>query len=113
MEWRWFYLGGAFLLGILLWWLRTRIRYRITADHLKVTLFGLCLRRIRLTDIESVSKRRTSWAEHWWNTWRPWRRRLVIRRRSGLFRNFVITPKRRYEFRATLEKAVKEANAGA
>jgi hypothetical protein len=106
---KWLSLGGAFLLMGLIFWLRTQLRYRITDKHLKVLLFGLPLRRVRLTNIEHVGKRRTGWGEHWWNTWRPFRRKLVIRRRRGLFKDFIITPPFRYEFKTELERAIESA----
>ena len=81
--------------------------YRITQSHLEVTWLGVPLRKIHLSDIESVSKRRRRWAENWRNTWRPRHRRLVIRRKTGLFKEFVITPAYRYEFRNRLESAIE------
>ena len=81
--------------------------YRITQNHLEVTWLGILIRKIRLSDIESVSKRQRRWSENWRNTWRPRHRRLVIRRKTGLFKEFVITPVYRYEFRNRLEAAVE------
>ncbi len=91
-------------------WLRTKFRYRISGTHFEVTLWGLRVRRIALRDIEQVSVRHRRWAEQWWNTWRPARRRLLIRRRRGLCRNIIITPERRYEFKAELERAMLAAS---
>jgi hypothetical protein len=99
------------MVGILMFVaLMSRVRYRIGSRHIKVILFGLVLRRVSLSNIESVSKRRAEGlAEHWWSTVRPKHRMLVLRRRKGLFRNFVITPKNRYIFKADLERAVDRA----
>jgi hypothetical protein len=99
------------LVGILLFiWLMTRIRYRIGSRHVKVLLFGVCVRRIKLASIESVSKRRgPGWTERWWSTPRPKHRALVLRRSRGLCRNFEITPKNRYIFRAGLERALRRS----
>jgi hypothetical protein len=105
---------GLFLLLFLLLWLIRQIRYEITPRNLQVTLFGLCLRRLPLAQIETVSKRRSDgWAENWWNTTRPGHRALFIRRRRGLIRNFVITPRNRYMFRAELLRAVEEEREAA
>jgi hypothetical protein len=90
-------------LGVLL---TLRLRYVITGRHLKVTLFGFCLRRISLSDIECVSKRQSNRAEKWHNTLRPSHRVLVVRRRRGWFKDFVITPKNRYVFKTELEGAI-------
>src|SRR2546429_6606696 len=92
--------GGLFILLVL------QLRYRVTQRHLQVTLFGLCLRRVKLSDIEHVSKRQANWAEKWYNTLRPAHRVLVVRRRRGWFKDFVLTPKNRYVFKTELERAV-------
>jgi uncharacterized protein (UPF0248 family) len=83
-----------------------RVRYAVTSTHLRVTLFGLCLRRIRLSDIERISKRQSGLAEKWYNSLHPAHRILVIRRRRGLLKEFIITPKNRYTFKAELERAM-------
>ncbi|MBI4658834.1 MAG: hypothetical protein HY735_08325 [Verrucomicrobia bacterium] len=105
---------GLLLLGFLVTWLVTCIRYHITPRHFKITLFGICLRRIPLGDIESVTKRHpVGWSENWWNTFHPSHRMLVIRRHRGLFRSIVITPRNRYVFKTNLEKAIQGLNAPA
>jgi len=90
-------------LGVLL---ALQLRYVITDRHLKVTLFGVSLRRINLSDIECVSKRRSGLAERWHNTLRPSHRVIVVRRRRGWFKDFVVTPKNRYVFKTELELAM-------
>lgn len=97
---------GLFILGVLLVWVLAQIDYRITETHLEVTLLGMRLRRIRLADIRYVNRRRTGLCERWPNTLFPGRRVLVIHRRSGLLKNFVITPRNRYIFKAALERAL-------
>jgi hypothetical protein len=96
---------------LVLLWLPTAVNYRITAKHLKITFLGIPVRRIRLTNIEHVSKHHVRWAEQWWNTWRPFRRRLLIRRHKGLVKNIVITPQYRYEFKSELERAIQRIQA--
>jgi uncharacterized protein (UPF0248 family) len=102
---------GCFLVCGLAVALLLRVRYAITDNHLKVTLFGLRLRRIRLSDIERVSKRQSGPAEKWHNTLKPSHRILVIRRRRGLLKEFIITPRNRYTFKAELERAVARLSA--
>jgi hypothetical protein len=95
-------------------WLMTCLRYHISRRHLKITLFGVCLRRVALADIHYVTKRRPDgWTEHWWNTIRPNHRMLVIRRYRGLCRNLVITPRNRYVFKSDLERAIKKSDPAA
>jgi hypothetical protein len=108
-----FVLLGAVALAGLLGALASQLRYVLTGRHLKVTLFGLCLRRIRLADIDSVSKRQAHWAEKWYSTLKPSHRILVIRRRRGWFKDFIITPKNRYVFKAELEQALAKLKAAA
>ena len=106
-----FVLLGAVVTAGLLGALASRLRYVLTARHLKVTLFGLCLRRIRLADIDCVSKRQAHWAEKWYNTLKPSHRMLVVRRRRGWFKDFIITPRNRYVFKAELEQALARLRA--
>jgi hypothetical protein len=90
--------------------LMTRIRYRVGSRHVKVLLFGVCIRRLALRNIESVSKRPGSGlAERWHSTMRPKHRMLVLRKKRGLFKNFIITPKNRYVFRTDVERALRRA----
>ena len=100
---------GLLLFSFICAWLITFLRYHVSPRHLKITWLGICLRRIRLEKIQSVSKRRpTGWAENWCNTFRPGHRRLVIRRVRGLRRSIMITPTNRYIFKTALEKAIAQ-----
>lgn len=96
---------GLVLIVLFLVWARTRIEYRIGERHLKMALFGVVVRRIRLADIDRIGKRRIGWSENWGNTFRPSHRRLVIHRTRGLFRYVQVTPLNRYIFRRELEMA--------
>ena len=94
-------------LCLLLVWLVSKIYYRITHTHLEVRLFGVCLRRIELTDIKRITKNPQGAGEQWVNTiFNFHKRRLVILRRSGIFKNFIISPKHRYAFKAELKKRI-------
>lgn len=89
---------------------KQHMSYQIGRDALRVRLGKLVLRRIRFDDIDRVSKPhselRWSQTENWRNTFDDSRRLLVVHRRSGMFRRFVITPKHRYEFRRQLRAAI-------
>lgn len=101
---------GALVAFLIAMGLVTRIRYRVGSSHVKVLLFGMCLRRIALSNIDSISKRRgDGWAEHWRSTSRAKHRMLVIRKKRGLLRNFIITPKNRYIFKTEVERAMRRA----
>ena len=84
---------GLFAFTLLLIWLRTQLRYRIGTRSLRVTLFGLSVRRIALVDIRYISKRRPRWGENWWNTLRPAHRVLTIQRQSGWFKTSSLLPR--------------------
>ncbi|MDB6038431.1 MAG: hypothetical protein JWM99_2272 [Verrucomicrobiales bacterium] len=101
-----------FILGVLgfvtlLIWLSSHVHYRIGSKHLKVLLFGICVRRIALDEIRDLSKRDPGrFAERWYNTFHLSHRLLVVKRTKGLRKNFVITPSHRYVFMADLQTAV-------
>ena len=80
------------------------IAYRITEDALEVLILGRVIRRIRLADIEEVHRRGALIHENWsslkfWNS-------VTVRRRSGWFRNFVISPDDPDRFAARLQDAL-------
>ena len=104
-------LAGCSLGYLVLIALALRLRYVVTDTHLEVRLFGLPVRRLRLTNIDRVSKRQSRRAERWVNTLRPSHRILVIRRRTGWLREFIITPTNRYVFRTELERAIATLRA--
>ena len=96
-------------LWLLVAWVTSRVSYRVGGTYLRIKLFGICVRRVPLTDIRSISARRPrrgEWAEQWWCTVRPHRRFLTLKRRRGWPRRLVITPLQRYVFRAELEEAI-------
>jgi len=66
------------------------IAYRITPEALEVLILGKVARRIRLDDIEEVHRRGALLHENWsgprfWNA-------VIVRRRTGLVRNVLISP---------------------
>ncbi len=101
------------LLALFLIWLTSRFRYRITATHVEVLLFGICVRKVSFGNIERVSKRPPTFSENWCNTLKPGTRRLVIHRRKGLLKEMSITPMNRYLFKAELERAMQASGKAA
>lgn len=79
-----------------------KMRYVIDERHVRVVVGSITLRKIALTDIEFVDTRGAFWNEHWCNCIVPRGRVVRIRRKSGLVRNFIITPANRDEFIADL-----------
>ena len=81
------------------------LNYKVTARHLVVTWCGIPVRRIRLDDIKFISTKPGKWAEKWYNTARTRNRLLVMHRRSGWFKDFAISPRSPYVFKAELDRA--------
>jgi len=98
--------GIIALAGLVMLVIRS-IRYRVTTTHLKVTLLGVPVRRVRLDDIRHIGNKPVRWAERWASAPFDVGRLLVVRRKRGLFKNFVITPSRPYVFRFALFQAIK------
>ena len=107
----WAMLGGWVTYTLVVFWLMPRIRFGVGATHVKVSLFGIPLRRIALQDITRVSKRLKGRAEIWRNTLQADHRMLVIYRNRGLFKAVVITPRNRYVFRNEIAQAIDRLKA--
>jgi hypothetical protein len=112
---QWLLLAGglaAVLAAVALFvFLVRRIDYRIGPRHLKVTLFGIPLRRLRLDNIRHISTHRPFFCERWQNQVLLRRDRvLVIEKRRGLIRCVLITPEQRFVFKAALDRAIRAAN---
>ena len=89
-------------------WLVTRIRYTIDERHVRVMGGRVTLRKIALADIEFVDTKAPFWNEHWCNCFLGCLGRVVrIRRKSGLIRNFIITPADRDAFIRELRERLR------
>ncbi len=82
------------------------IRYRVTPHWLLITLLGLPIRWVSLKNIRFITDHCKEASERWPNTHNPKTRMLYIRKRRGFFRNLMITPHKRFVFKAELEKAI-------
>ncbi len=96
---------GLVFLAVLIYAIAT-LRYRITGRAVEVLVFGWCVRRIRLDDIEYVRRGWAFWNEHWTN-FKLWNC-VTLRRKSGWFRNFVITPRNPTGFIAELAQKLED-----
>ena len=65
--------------------------FTIDDVHVRVRVYGLTARKVALSDIEWAAQDWVFWNEHWTNTLNP-RRMVLLRRRSGVFKNFLISP---------------------
>ena len=90
-------LWAVALLGVGIW-LNTRRCYAIDDQHVRVQLFGITVRKIALTDIEYADTQCPLWNEHWCNRYFAWGQSVRLRRKTGIARNFIITPANRDAF---------------
>ena len=65
--------------------------FTVDEAYLRVRMYGLTVRKVALNDIEWAAQDWVFWNEHWTNTVNP-RRMVLLRRRSGWFKNFLISP---------------------
>lgn len=82
------------------------IRCGLGAESIEVRVFGRVVRRVRLADIESVDRRGAIVNESWsgprfWNA-------VTLRRRTGLFRNVIVTPDDPDRFVAEVNARLRE-----
>jgi hypothetical protein len=100
--------AGLMFFALFVLWLQSNLQYRIGRQHMKILCFRIALRKIDLTDIKHISKRKPSGlAEYWYNTIHPKHRTLTIQRYRGLRKNVVITPRNRYVFMSDLQSAIR------
>lgn len=65
--------------------------FTVDQTHVRVRFYGVVARKIALSDIEWAAQDWAFWNEHWTNTF-CMDRIVLIRRRTGLFKNFHISP---------------------
>ncbi len=88
--------GILFPIGAI--WMVHRIRYSIDDDAVRVRLGKVTLRKIAIADIEFADTAAPCWNEHWCNTFFAKGRVVRLRRKTGWFRNFIVTPADRERF---------------
>lgn len=65
--------------------------------HVRVRVYGRTVRKVALSDIEWAAADWTLVNEHWTNTINP-KRIVLLRRRTGIMKNFLISPPSREDF---------------
>lgn len=78
--------------------------FTVDAAHVRVRFYGWTARKVALTDLEFAARDWEFWNEHWTNAVDP-RRLVLLRRRTGLFKNFLISPPDPAAFLAELRAA--------
>lgn len=76
---------------ILICALSSNMVFIIDNAYVRVLFLGIPIRKVALADIEFADRTWKWWNEHYNNTLNP-KRIVRLRRRSGWFRNFIITP---------------------
>ncbi len=76
---------------LLAWAVSAGMSFAVDGTHVRVLMFGRTIRRVALSDIEWADRHWDFWNEHYAVSLRP-SRVVRLRRRTGLFRSFIITP---------------------
>jgi hypothetical protein len=71
--------------------------FTVDEAYVRVRMYGLTVRKVAVSDIEWAAQDWVFWNEHWTNTVNP-KKLVLLRRRTGWFRNFVISPPSPPEF---------------
>jgi hypothetical protein len=77
--------------GVLIHAIFWGITFTVDEAHVRVRVYGWTVRKVALSDIEWAAYDWVFWNEHWTNTLNP-KKMVLLRRRTGLFKNFQISP---------------------
>lgn len=77
----------VFLVHAIFW----GMTFTVDEAYVRVRFYGVSARKIALNDIEFAAQDWVFWNEHWTNTVNP-KRMVLLRRRTGWFKNFLISP---------------------
>jgi hypothetical protein len=90
-------IGSFVFAGLLIHAIFWGMTYTVDGAYLRVRFYGYSARKVALNDIEWAAQDWVFWNEHWTNTMNP-ERLVLLRRRTGLFKNFLISPPSPPEF---------------
>jgi hypothetical protein len=65
--------------------------FTVDEAYMRVRIYGFTVRKVAVGDIEWAAQDWVFWNEHWTNTVNP-KRMVLLRRRTGWFKNFLISP---------------------
>jgi len=65
--------------------------FTVDEVFVRVRIYGFTVRKVALADIEWAAHDWVFWNEHWTNTVDP-KKMVLLRRRTGWFRNFLVSP---------------------
>ena len=84
-------LGSFAFTGFLIHAIFWGMTFAVDEAYLRVCVYGWTLRKIALSDIEWAVQDWCFWNEHYTNTVNP-KKMILLRRRTGLFKNFLLSP---------------------
>lgn len=84
-------LGAVVVAALLTWAVCAGMSFAVDGTHVRVLMCGRTIRKVALADVEWADRRWDFWNEHYAISLRP-SRVVRLRRRSGVFRSFIITP---------------------
>ena len=91
-------LVGSFVFaGLLIHAIFWGMTFTVDEAYMRVRMYGLTVRKVAVSDIEWAAQDWVFWNEHWTNTVNP-KRMVLLRRRTGWFKNFLISPPSPSEF---------------
>lgn len=77
----------VFLVHAIFW----GMTFTVDEAYVRVRFYGVSARKVAVADIEWAAQDWVFWNEHWTNTMNP-KRMVLLRRRTGWFKNFLISP---------------------
>ena len=84
-------LGSFAFTGFLIHAIFLGMTFAVDEAYLRVCVYGWTVRKIALSDIEWAVQDWCFWNEHYTNTVNP-KKMILLRRRTGLFKNFLLSP---------------------
>ena len=90
-------IGSFVFAGLLIHAIFWGMTYTVDDAYLRVRFYGYSARKVALNDIEWAAQDWVFWNKHWTNTMNP-ERLILLRRRTGWFKNFLISPPYPSEF---------------
>jgi hypothetical protein len=84
-------LGALAFTGLLIHAIFWGMTFTIDEAFVRVRVYGRTVRKVALSDIEWAAQDWCFWNEHYTNTVNP-KKMLLLRRRTGAFKNFLLSP---------------------
>ena len=84
-------LGSFAFTGFLIHAIFWGMTFAVDEAYLRVCVYGWTVRKIALSDIEWAVQDWCFWNEHYTNAVNP-KKMILLRRRTGLFKNFLLSP---------------------